>query len=190
MKTWVYNVKKTTRTIIGHCTGQPCVIQHPHLTTENYAGTKFYCPHSFADINKHIQIKEKTAEFSSVASHTVSTILLHPFNGLFSRTTWVSRHWNGKPLMKQEMMGWQWHQPDHMHIICTSLHTDNHASTSPLSFYGLNALPTTQPTATKHCLCTTYMQLPWQKLKTKMSILSMAMDPVSWQSMCRAKALN
>jgi len=33
------------------------------------------------------------------------------------------------------MMGWQWHQLDHnMQIICTSLQTDNHASTSPLSF--------------------------------------------------------
>jgi len=33
---------------------------------------------------------------------------LHPFNGLFSRTTWVSQHQKGKPfwiLMKQEMMG-------------------------------------------------------------------------------------
>ena len=31
-------------------------------------------------------------------------------------------------------MGWQWHQLDHMQIICTSLQTDNHASTSPLRF--------------------------------------------------------
>ena len=29
-------------------------------------------------------------------------------------------------------MGWQWHQLDHMQIICTSLQTDNHASTSPI----------------------------------------------------------
>jgi len=29
-------------------------------------------------------------------------------------------------LMKQETMGWQWHQLDHMQIICTSLQTDNH----------------------------------------------------------------
>jgi len=29
-------------------------------------------------------------------------------------------------------MGWQWYQLDHMQIICTSLQTDNHASTSPL----------------------------------------------------------
>jgi len=26
--------------------------------------------------------------------------------------------------MKQEMMGWQWHQLDHMQIICTSMQTD------------------------------------------------------------------
>jgi len=32
------------------------------------------------------------------------------------------------------MMGWQRHQLDHMQITCTSLQTDNHASTSPLSF--------------------------------------------------------
>jgi len=80
-------------------------------------------------------------------------ILLHLFNSLFSRTTWVSRHQKGKPfwiLMKQEMTGWQSHQLDHMHIICNSLQTDNHASTSPLSFHRPDALPATQPTASKH----------------------------------------
>jgi len=39
------------------------------------------------------------------------------------------------------MIGWQWHQLDHMQIICTSLQTDNHASTSSLSFYKPDALP-------------------------------------------------
>jgi len=38
-------------------------------------------------------------------------------------------------LMKQETMGWQWHQLNHMQIICTLLQTDNHASTSSLSFF-------------------------------------------------------
>jgi len=38
------------------------------------------------------------------------------------------------------MTGWQWHQLDHMQIICTSLQPDNHASTSSLSF--LKAKPT------------------------------------------------
>jgi len=42
------------------------------------------------------------------------------------------------------MMGWQWHQLDHMQIIC--ILTYNHASTSPLSFCMPDALPATQPT--------------------------------------------
>jgi len=37
--------------------------------------------------------------------------------------------------VKQEMMGWEWHQQDHKQIICTSLHRDNHASTSSLNFF-------------------------------------------------------
>jgi len=48
------------------------------------------------------------------------------------------------------MMRWQWHQLDHMQIICTSRQTDNHAITSPLSFYRPDALPAAQPTASKH----------------------------------------
>jgi len=53
-------------------------------------------------------------------------------------------------LMKQGMIGWLWHQLDHMQIICTSLQTDSHTSTSSLSFYGLDALPAAQPTVSKH----------------------------------------
>jgi len=30
------------------------------------------------------------------------------------------------------MMGWQWHQLDHMQIICILFQTDSHASTSSL----------------------------------------------------------
>jgi len=37
-----------------------------------------------------------------------------------------------------------------MQIICTSLQTDNQASTSPLSFSRPDALPATQPTASIH----------------------------------------
>ena len=44
---------------------------------------------------------------------------------------------------------WQWHQLGHMQV-CTSLQTNNHASTPPLSFYRLDALPAAQPTASKH----------------------------------------
>jgi len=34
----------------------------------------------------------------------------------------------------------------HMQIICILLQTDNHASTSPLSFHRPDALPAAQPT--------------------------------------------
>jgi len=47
------------------------------------------------------------------------------------------------------MTGWQWHQLDHLQIICTALQTDNHASTSSLNFYRPDALPDTQPTTVK-----------------------------------------
>ena len=57
-----------------------------------------------------------------------------PFNGLFSRTTWVSRYQKGKTDL--DFTGardseWQWHQLGHMQVY-TSLQTDNHASTPPL----------------------------------------------------------
>jgi len=37
-----------------------------------------------------------------------------------------------------------------MQIICTSLQTDNHASTSSLNFYRTDALSDAQPTVSKH----------------------------------------
>jgi len=75
-------------------------------------------------------------------------VLLHRFNGLFSMTTWVSRHRRGRPFwifLEQEMMRWQWHQLDYMQIICTSLQTDNHANTVPLSFFTAGC-PSCHPT--------------------------------------------
>jgi len=54
--------------------------------------------------------------------------------------------------MKQEMMAWQWHQLDHMQIICTLLQTDNHAIASSLNFcYRPDALPDAQPTVPMQC---------------------------------------
>jgi len=58
--------------------------------------------------------------------------------GVVSGQPWVSQYQKGKPfsiLLQQETTGWQWHQLDDMQIICTLLQTDNHASTSTLSFY-------------------------------------------------------
>jgi len=84
----------------------------------------------------NVQVSTLFCKFCSILHCFRNTVLLllHPFNWLSSKTTWVSRHQKRKPswiLLEQEMMGWQWHQLDHMQIICTSLQTDNYASTSP-----------------------------------------------------------
>jgi len=83
-------------------------------------------------------------------------LLLHLFNGLFSRATWVSRYQKGKTSLNENdekdygVLGLQWHQLDHMQTICTSLQTDNHTNSSSLNFYRPDALRDAQPTASKH----------------------------------------
>jgi len=75
-----------------------------------------------------------------------------PFNGPYYGTTWVSRFEKGKTNLdftEARDSELQWHQLGHMQI-CISLQTDNHASTPPLNFYRPDALPATQPTASKH----------------------------------------
>jgi len=59
----------------------------------------------------------------------------HTFNGPFSGTTLVSWYQKGKTNLdftEARDSEWQWHQLGHMQV-CTSLQTDNHASTSLLS---------------------------------------------------------
>jgi len=79
-----------------------------------------------------------------------TTILLHPFNGLFSKTTWVSHYQKGLNEARDDgVWGWQWHQLDHMQTICTSLQTDNHANTSSL-YLQAGRSSDAQPTVSKH----------------------------------------
>ena len=47
-------------------------------------------------------------------------------------------------------MGWQWHQLNHMQAICTSLQKITLPAPNQSDFYGPDALPDTQPTASKH----------------------------------------
>jgi len=86
----------------------------------------------------------------------VLLLLLHQLNGLFSRTTWISRYQKSKTSLdlnearEYGVWGWQWHQLDHMQTICTSLQTDNHTNnTSSLNFYRPDVLPDAQPTVSK-----------------------------------------
>jgi len=74
----------------------------------------------------------------------------HPFNGLFSRTAWVSQYQKGKTspdlieARDNGVLGWQWHQLDHTQTICTSLQTGNHTNTPSVNFYRPDALPDAQ----------------------------------------------
>ena len=60
----------------------------------------------------------------------------HPFNGPLSGTTQVSRCQKGKinlDFTEARDSEWQWHRLGRMQV-CTSLQTDNQASTPPLGF--------------------------------------------------------
>ena len=84
--------------------------------------------------------------FLILGSHT------HPFKGPLSGITQVSQYQKGKTnldITEARDSEWQWHQLGHMQI-CTSLQTDNHASTPPFSFLQAGCLPATQPTVSKH----------------------------------------
>jgi len=69
-------------------------------------------------------------------------LLLHPFNGLFSRTACVSRCRKGETSLDLNearddgVWGWQWYQLDHVQTICTSLQSGYHIYPSSLIFTG------------------------------------------------------
>jgi len=61
---------------------------------------------------------------------------------------WVSWYQKGKTSLDLNevrddgILGWQWHQLDHMQTICTLLKTDNHINASSLNFYRIYAFLT------------------------------------------------
>ena len=70
-----------------------------------------------------------------VINNTITTTL-HSFKGPLSGTTQVSQYQKGKTKLdftEARDSEWQWHQLGRMQV-CTSLQTDNHASTPLLSF--------------------------------------------------------
>jgi len=74
----------------------------------------------------------------SARSRIHSLIVTHTceFNGPLTGTTRVSRYQKGKTNLdftEARDREWQWHQLGHTQV-CTSLRTDNHASTPPVSF--------------------------------------------------------
>ena len=128
----------------------------------------------FLTLKQQCHSTEGNSDVAATHTHT------HPFNGPLSGTTKVSRYQKGKSNLDfTEARGseWQWHQLGHMQV-CTSLQTDNHASTPPLSFLqagcpscrptnSVKAMKTSQqvtryfdpwsrPTDSDHAKCTDY----------------------------------
>jgi len=69
-------------------------------------------------------------------THTHTHTHTHPFNGPLSGTTQVSWYQKGKTNLdftEARDSEWQWLQLGHM-LVCTSIQTDNHSNTPPLSF--------------------------------------------------------
>ena len=129
-----------------HSMFHPCIQQHMDflcfLTFLSHArrlifGTEILMRANIKALNDCVLV------ISTPHTHT------HTFNGPLSGTTQVSRYHKGKTNLdftRARDSERQWHQLGHMQV-CTSLQTDNHASTPPLSFfYRPDALPAAQPT--------------------------------------------
>jgi len=100
--------------------------------------------------------------FTRIAVST--TIHTHTHLTALFGTTRVSRYQKGKTNLdftEARDSEWQWHQLGHMQV-CTSLQTDNHASTPPLSFLQArcpSCHPTNSVKALKALLVQQYYQL-------------------------------
>ena len=84
---------------------------------------------------------------NSLSNNTGTHTYACPFNGPFSGTTRVSQYQKRKTNLdftEARDSEWQWHQLGHMQV-CTSLQTDNYASTPPLSFLQAGC-PSCRPT--------------------------------------------
>ena len=85
--------------------------------------------------------------WATLSLYTHTHTRTHPFNGPLFGTTRVSRYQKGKTNLdftEARDSEWQWNPLGHMQIF-TSLQTDNHASTSPLSFLQAGC-PSCRPT--------------------------------------------
>ena len=120
-------------------------------TVSNWVSSSFYLPS-----NKTV-CSSTPIQFNKTVTHT------HTFNGPLSGTTRVSRYQKVKTsldLTEAEDSEWQWHQLGRMQVF-TSLQTDIHASTPPLSFYRPDALPVYTFYHTSKILQTSIARVHW-----------------------------
>ena len=124
--------------------------------------------------------------FLCISIHLRAPLHTHPFNGPLSGTTQVSRYQKGK-----NQSGFYWSKRQWVAVasavqVCTSLQSDNHASTPPLSFYRPDALPAAQPTASKH-----WRQL-WMLCKWNITYLQCytKYKKIKFKNLCRCESVT
>ena len=127
------------------CKSAPCCIQ---ITTPVPHHSVFYRPDALPATQPTVS-KHWRQFYLVVLSNTHTHTHTH-----FSGTTRVVQYQKGKTnldITEARHSEWQWHQLGHMQV-CTLLQTDNHARQHLTTqfFYRLDALPATQPTASKH----------------------------------------
>jgi len=121
---------------------------------------------------------------------TFMTELVHYIRlmAFFSRTTGVSRQQKGKPFwvsMKQTMRSWQWHQLDHMQIICTFLQTTTSVPHQSSFFTGqMLFLPSNQQRQSTEDLTKNYFYKNHEILFTIGSLLSTKCNKILWPELC------
>ena len=105
------------------------------VITRNSSCNQFLCLFLAPCVCKRHLDENLPAEFTTcmqnLDSYCYTHTHIHPFNGLLSGTTRVSRYQKGKTSLdftEARDSEWQWHQLGHMQV-CTSLQADNHAST-------------------------------------------------------------
>ena len=133
--------------------------------THRHARGRYTQPYSLGGSRQSTYAKKLTLYAMSQHTHTHT----HPFNDPFSGTTRVSWYQKGKTSLdftEARDSEWQWHQLGHMQV-CTSLQTDNHASTPPLSFLQAGC-PSRRPTNSvkapkAYRLTQAYRKLGWDQ---------------------------
>ena len=154
-RTWMWlhvrwTLKPSTRLVSARLPGYPRLLgsNSGHLDGQGSQSTKNFLPRRFLRISEEIEawtyaISSPTRTvFFNTHFPTMSFLYIlflihtHPFNCPLSGTTQVSRYQKGKTSLdftEARDSEWQWHQLGHMQD-CTTLQTDNHASTPHLRY--------------------------------------------------------
>jgi len=99
-----------------------------------------FCLPRYSQPEQLQQASQRLQSYAGVTGHVLRQNLqphTYLFNSPSSGTIQVSWYQKGKTNLdftEANDSEWQWHQLGHMQV-CTSLQTDNHASTPPLSFF-------------------------------------------------------